>query len=191
MAIKAKMTSNLTWLNDAYAVTSELSQLIAIAGDEAMAEIEQPLLAELQEQPPLSKGVAPNWTSALQRMAYFASKGFGRGIPYKRSGKLSQAWEIVGQLISDTWVIVVSNPMEAARFVYGSLAISNFSAAARFQQRFHAITGWKLAAPIVSKWFDEYQNLFEEKMDMLIGEIGTREFKRRGFTARLPKRKRK
>jgi hypothetical protein len=193
MAIKAQITSNLDWLDDAIAVMEELPAVIAIAGDEALSDIEDDFLRELQQEPgptgtPKRK---IKWTTRLQQQAYFASNGFGGGIPTKRTGKLAAAWKITGKLVGKSWVVLVSNPAKAARFVYGSLAISNVARAARFQQGFHATTGWKLAAPIVIKWFEEYQKRFQANMNILIGEMGTPKFKRRGITPRLSKRRRK
>lgn len=191
MAITARMTSKLEWLNDAIVVMQDVSVFIAIAGDEALSDIEEGFLRELQEEPRKSTGVKPNWTSRLQQQAYFASNGFGGGIPSKRTGKLAAAWKIIGKLVGNEWVILVLNPAKAARFVYGSLTLSNLARAARFQQKFHAITGWKLAAPIVIKWFDQYQERFQVNMNILIGELGTPAFKRRGITPRLSKKRRR
>lgn len=192
MAITARMTSNLDWLNDAIVVMQDVSVFIAIAGDEALSDIEDDFLAELQEEPGPTgtPGRKIEWTSRLQQMAYFASNGFGGGIPTKRTGKLAAAWKIIGKLVGNEWVILVLNPARAARFVYGSLAISNVARAVRFQQKFHAITGWKPAAPIVIRWFVQYQERFQVNTNTLIGELGTPAFKQRGITPRLPKRKR-
>ena len=197
MAITARMTSNLDWLNDAIVVMQDVSHFIEIAGDEAMSDIEEEFLAELQEEPGPTgtPGRKIEWTTHpqhgnLQQRAYFASNGFGGGIPTKRTGKLAAAWKIIGKLVGNEWVILVLNPARAARFVYGSLAISNVARAVRFQQKFHAITGWKPAAPIVIRWFGRYQERFEVNINTLIGELGTPAFKQRGITPRLPKRKR-
>jgi len=191
MAVRAEMTSNLDWLNDAIVVMQDLPEFIAIAGDEALSDIEEEFLRELQEEPRKSTGVKPNWTSRLQQVAYFASNGFGAGIPFKRTGKLAAGWKIIGKLVGGAWIIVVLNPARAARFVYGSMAISNVARAIRFQQKFHAITGWKPVAPIVIKWFGLYQERFQVNMNTLIGELGTPAFRQRGITPRLPKKRRK
>lgn len=36
------------------------------------------------------------WSSDRQRKAYFASNGFGAGIPYQRTQTLSQGWKTLG-----------------------------------------------------------------------------------------------
>jgi hypothetical protein len=35
-----------------------------------------------------------NWDSVKQRIAFFASGGFGQGIPYRRRGKFEKSWKI-------------------------------------------------------------------------------------------------
>ena len=79
--------------------------------------------------------------------------------------------------------MVVENPKRAARFVYGSLA-KNPQAAARFQQRFHAITGWPLASPIVNEWIGVAQDLFRVRLGDKIVALGVT-VKRRAITPRL------
>lgn len=77
-------------------------------------------------------GKGLRWKSDKQRKAFFASNGFGRGIPTRRTGKIREAWvigfypsrRIIGQ-------IVVSNDHPAVNFVQG-----------QWQQPFHQDTGW-------------------------------------------------
>lgn len=84
------------------------------------------------------------WKSAKQRRAYFASNGFGRGIPSRRTGKLQKSWRITFKPI--------------ARGGDGSISIFNAADYAGFvigidQQPFHADTGWKMVQtnPAVAK----------------------------------------
>lgn len=70
------------------------------------------------------------WTSEKQRRAFFATDGFGAGIPYKRSGTFFDD------------VIVTLDPSEL------NLSIVNRNPVARYvigddQQKFHANTGWR------------------------------------------------
>lgn len=57
-----------------------------------------------------------NWDSARQRKAYFASKGFGRGIPYRRSGRYPSGWKIV-QKGSTGYTVINDSP--AAKHISG------------------------------------------------------------------------
>ena len=55
------------------------------------------------------------WDSKKQRRAFFASEGFGRGIPTERSGAYEEAWEIIK--LDNGYA--VSNPLEYAKYVGG------------------------------------------------------------------------
>ncbi len=78
------------------------------------------------------------WTSEKQRKAYFATDGFGHGIPYKRTGRLPAAWEVLTQVRDTGLTISIVNESPAAPFVYG-----------RWKQQFHTNTGWPDARPII------------------------------------------
>ena len=76
------------------------------------------------------------WASEKQRRAFFATNGFGKGIPYKRTGQLIAAWQVKVSVRGvgggrGGGVITVENPAKAARYVYGPQ-----------QQPFHLDTGW-------------------------------------------------
>lgn len=73
------------------------------------------------------------WTTEKQRKAFFASDGFGRGIPTRRTGKVSQGWKVT---FKDK-VIKLYNRVPYARYVYGG-----FDSRTENQQRFHRNTGW-------------------------------------------------
>lgn len=66
-----------------------------------------------------------------QKAAYFATRGFGRGIPYTRTGGLVRAWRVDYESGRDTGLLTAINDAPAAPFVYGP-----------YQQPFHANTGW-------------------------------------------------
>lgn len=74
------------------------------------------------------------WKSARQRRAYFASRGFGRGIPYQRTRGLQRAWKVGYRPLradGSGGEIVIRNEDPKAPFVIGAE-----------QQPFHADTGW-------------------------------------------------
>lgn len=66
------------------------------------------------------------WDSEKQRKAFFASDGFGRGIPTKRSGEYTKAWQIIKR--EDGYD--VGNPLAHARYIGGT-------ARSRRQSRIH------------------------------------------------------
>lgn len=84
------------------------------------------------------------WTSERQRKAFFASDGFGRGIPTRRSNAIVDAWQ--SQFIPDRngGILVLENNNPAAEFVQG------FN-----QQGFHADTGWATTAEVSDQFFNE------------------------------------
>ena len=69
-----------------------------------------------------------NWDSIRQRRAYFASNGFGHGIPYRRSGRYPAGWKVVQK---GTTGYTVINDSPAAKFVGGN-------AYGQSQSRIHA-----------------------------------------------------
>jgi len=71
------------------------------------------------------------WETDKQRKAFFASNGFGRGFGAKRTGEISNAWELEGESKNGTGDFIIFNPKKAAQYLYGPR-----------QQRFHIQTGW-------------------------------------------------
>jgi len=70
------------------------------------------------------------WQTPKQRRAYFASDGFGGGIPYTRTDTLVNSWELVD---SNDWQRVgIINTWEKSSFVIGD-----------DQQRGHKADGWR------------------------------------------------
>jgi hypothetical protein len=71
------------------------------------------------------------WKSERQRRAFFATDGFGRGIPTKRTGTVQEGWAMKWDITGRTGTAVIFNMVSYAQFVY-----------APFQQPFHHNTGW-------------------------------------------------
>jgi hypothetical protein len=82
------------------------------------------------------------------RRAYFATKGFGRGIPYKRTGTLARAWEVHYSFAEGKGQIIVVNTANAAKYVYGTPR--------QRQVPGHAHTGWGRDLPVAFQLIDEY-----------------------------------
>lgn len=71
------------------------------------------------------------WKSERQRRAFFATNGFGKGIPYKRTGTLKASWFSDVKQLDDAVEAEVGNSADYARFVIWEN-----------QQPFHRNTGW-------------------------------------------------
>lgn len=125
-------------------------------------DVKEPALEALREQPGAVK-YPIEWTSEKQRKAFFASDGFGAGIPTTRTGDLAAAWEF--NLEANTFVI--RNRNSAAPYVYGSLAKSN---PGKYQQRFHVNTGWKTEVDTVNYWLNAARETFVIRMTARLGE---------------------
>jgi len=78
------------------------------------------------------------WTSEKQRKAFFATDGFGHGMPYKRQHKLVKAWEVRGDYTNTFSGITITNTAPAAQYVMG-----------KRQQEFHKNTGWPYAPSVL------------------------------------------
>jgi len=67
------------------------------------------------------KGAKPTypipWDSDRQRKAFFASNGFGRGIPTKRTGEYTKAWKAIKVQEGH---YEVSNPLAHAKYIAGN-----------------------------------------------------------------------
>lgn len=80
------------------------------------------------------------WTSEKQRKAFFATDGFGKGIPYRRTGQLPADWRVELAVHGGGASVSIVNRNPAAPFVYG-----------RWKQQFHTNTGWPDARPIIDQ----------------------------------------
>jgi hypothetical protein len=81
------------------------------------------------------KGNPYHWQSDKQRRAFFATGGFGRGVPSKRTGKLSGGW----QSSVDPYRKTLFNRVPYAKYVQGDA-----------QQTGHEIDGWRKVAKIIA-----------------------------------------
>lgn len=97
------------------------------------------------------------WQTEKQRRAFFATDGFGQGIPTKRTGQLEDSWVVIVGYQLRTNLITLRNPKSYAQFVYPGSR----------QQRFHRNTGW-------GKNFDKYVIALERTEDVEIANAWRR-----------------
>lgn len=128
----------------------KLPQLMETAFKRQRQRIARKLRKELRTEPgPVKYPI--QWSSAKQRKAFFATDGFGRGIPTKRTGALVKAWEVSFQSDGDTFAIVATNDKPYARYVIGEN-----------QQPFHRNTGWYQADEVILEATIEAQDALIE-----------------------------
>lgn len=105
--------------------------------------LRQRILDDLREYPgPVKRPF--RWKSDRQRRAYFATDGFGWGIPYVRTFALRDSWQTRISDTTDGAIFEVENNANYARFVMGD-----------DQQPGHLATGWNSAAEIVSRYREQ------------------------------------
>lgn len=121
------------------------------------------------------------WTSERQRRAFFATDGFGRGIPTRRTGRVAQWGVFVDyDAIDDmrSWLFQLQlflanlNPRKQARLSSppgeGLLArIANTASYQRYvtgidQQGFHADTGWIYAPTEIASATQDLNDIMQD-----------------------------
>lgn len=108
--------------------------------------IDKRMLAELQREPPVWTGKR-RWNSKRQMRAYFATDGFGHGIPYHRTGGMVRQWKVVTIFERDGGSITAANDSPYVDFVQGNRT-----------QMMHLDSGWPQAAPIFTKYLPIYED---------------------------------
>lgn len=118
--------------NRAITATAKLSAVKVAPQIRQLAEAPRPVVYPIQ------------WRSVKQRRAFFATRGFGKGIPYQRTGKTAAAWNVEVEAVDNVTVVAISNAVPSAEYVYGRVNDP------RYQQPFHINTGWATANDIVT-----------------------------------------
>ena len=105
--------------------------------------IRQRILDDLREYPGPAKKPF-RWASERQRRAFFATDGFGHGIPYVRTNALKDGWTTRVRDTKDGAIFEVANNTDYAEYVVGDWA-----------QPGHLQTGWASASVTVAKYREE------------------------------------
>ncbi len=97
------------------------------------------------------------WQSEKQRRAYFASNGFGGGIPSQRSQGLSKGWKTIGQGRNQ----IVVNEVPYAMFVKDVQ-----------RQRGHAADGWDTIGIDIQTRMGQIVRKFEFGVSRALKKLG-------------------
>ncbi len=108
------------------------------------------------------------WTSEKQRRAYFATNGFGRGIPYERDGRLERSWYTRLDTRRASLAITVANSVPYGPFVVGDLVRGKREDP---QQKMHINTGWLPVADTLDFWIGAYNEKFAREYDDLLDQL--------------------
>lgn len=90
------------------------------------------------------------WKTEKQRRAFFATDGFGQGIPTKRTGKLQKGWKY--ELIADfeQGLFTVYNDATTRNYFTGAVTFYEIFVQGEFQQPFHADTGYPRSQDVLA-----------------------------------------
>ena len=110
------------------------------------SDIEKQLKAAQKELQKPGKPVTypVKWDSERQRRAFFATNGFGRGIPYKRTGRYVRSFRVTKTGRGNDRRYTLVNPWPKTKYVGGDTR-------ARQQSRIHG-GRWPLIADVVKKY---------------------------------------
>ena len=78
-------------------LVEKLERLPANLGDAGTERANKYIVEYERIEPGSRKGERFKWTTPKQRAAFFATDGFGRGIPTQRTGKLRWGWKTQGK----------------------------------------------------------------------------------------------
>jgi len=182
MPISAKATYNAALLDDLLAYADGFNAQAFALANEVVDAIEPYVIGNLSQ--PIPSVARPiEWESRKQQQAYWASDGFGAGIPYRRTDETRNAWYLNRQLSAAELAIEIGNSKDHAQFVYGSLNQRSRPEAARFQQKMHRNTGYPLAVDIINPALetihDQYLGTLRKQYHTDITTIVKRRSKRR------------
>lgn len=117
--IRAEVRTD-TDILDAIAETAQKSPvLMRTAFTRNVQRLASRYVKTLKAAPPKFRGKR-RWASDRQRKAYFASDGFGAGIPYVRTNALVKGWKVVYEGKDPfNGVVTFENDSPVARYVQG------------------------------------------------------------------------
>lgn len=154
---------------------SQFPKETAAAFEEVYPPIREQALIDLRRIPARRYWQKEDWASEKQRIAFFATNGFGGGIPHRRTGRLPAGWQMDARVQGVTIHAEIKNTEKGAPYVYGSLASSGQG---KYQQRGHIRTGWSKAYTIVTFWLDALKDdlylALRERLGEVVTGIGTR-----------------
>jgi hypothetical protein len=158
-----------------------INDIVDDVGREVFEDYRPVVLQRLQADPgPVKYPI--QWTTEKQRRAFFATNGFGQGIPTVRTGAIQEAWDM--EMIHDpgAFRILIVNRNPKAKWLYGGLSLRSNP---RFQQQMHKNTGWEAAAPVIDIYLDAMRTEFVDRMRQeLVDFASVTGSGRRAYTSR-------
>lgn len=131
--------------------------LAAIAFNRNVSRLRQRFVREMATEPGRIAGKV-QWQSEKQRRAFFATNGFGRGIPTIRTHALSKGWKTDLKTSAVGGLFTAVNNVPYKRFVQGLQA-----------QRMH-INRWKQESEVIPRYQQEAQVILRETWRTVLDE---------------------
>lgn len=146
-------------LLDAYAyVVEQVPDIIYQTITQDVSTAEPEIMSQLRTEPGpvVYAGIGAQgqpvlrWKSEKQRKAFFATNGFGHGIPYKRTHEFVRSWRMRIDYSNPIIGISIGNDTPARQFITG-----------QYQQPFHQDTGW----PLEEEAFAKAQEVLDDRLE--------------------------
>jgi hypothetical protein len=145
----------------------DINEIVYDTGQEVFEDYKPVVLQKLQADPgPVKYPI--QWTTEKQRRAFFATNGFGGGIPTQRTGEIPAAWDMEMIVDPGAFRILIINRNPKAKWVYGGLSLRSNP---RFQQQMHKNTGWVSAAGVIDVYLDAMRTEFADRMRQRLAEF--------------------
>lgn len=140
--------TDFTALDRLIRMAEQYPELVQEEAYDAALDSHDAIVQAMVQTPPKFTGEKRTWKSDTQRKAFFASRGFGKGIPYLRSteGGINDAYELGFNVAQGLISVTLVNKSGYSRFVVGPLKLGEES----HQQPMHIESGWQPAAPIAA-----------------------------------------
>lgn len=120
-------------------------------------------IRRIMKEPGLPPTYPIHWDSTRQRKAFFATDGFGRGIPTRRTGAYQRAW----QIIKTDNGYDVGNPLSHSIYLAGT------ARSGRRQSRIHR-GRWPLFVNAINKVIGKLPRAVREGLKQTARQIGFR-----------------
>lgn len=133
------------------AVNEQLSRVPALMGrtyKRNLTRLVQRKLVLLRPEPGTPPEGITNLMTPRQQRAYWASRGFGRGVPTPRTHAISNGWQGEVEAADDGGSATIYNDVPGANYVEGY-----------DQQFFLAYIGWLYAPPILDAFQAEAEDV--------------------------------
>jgi len=107
------------------------------------------------------------WDSPKQRRAFFATNGFGRGIPTKRTDEYVNAWKVIKHETGAD----VGNPLAHAGYIGGRASGKPIGANGKLQSNIHR-GRWPLFRKVVDVAIEKLPKRIKNRISLVAREEG-------------------